>query len=79
MNTENSDSFYRASPPPEWRHLRLEIYTLLKAWEGGSLHMYKGQTPRRKCEQSGCILLQSTIIKAGHLPCFMKTYSFQQA
>ena len=81
MDIENVDPFYQASFSP-----KENIMTSNPPWcpyfigrVGDLIAHVQGPNQNRKYEQSGRILLQSTIIKAGHLLFNEKTWSFQQA
>lgn len=81
MDMENSDPFYHAS-----LNLKENImasnspccpYFIER--EGALLACVQGPNQNRKYEQSGCILLQSTIIKTGHPLLTKKAWTLQQA
>lgn len=81
MDIENIDPFYQASFSSK-EHVRTQNspwcpYFVQRV--GDLMVHVQGPNQNRKYEQSGCILLQSTIIKAGHLLFNKKPWSFHQA
>lgn len=81
MDIENIDPFCSASPNPKENIMASDSpwYPHFIEREGDLTAHIQGPNQNRKYEQSGCILLQSTIIKAGHPLFNKKTWSFHQA
>lgn len=81
MDIENTDHFYGASRNPKKNTMALSSrWCPALTYRQGELTAHvRGPNQNRKCEQSGCILLQSAIIKTGHLLFSKKPWSFHQA